>query len=687
MKIKHISLTLLCAIAAFKVQAQDLSSKIPSNPEFVLTVNNKAILQNGTTELVNEFLEKTGIYKELSNTQEVHSLDQLALDLQRNAYMYNTVTDSVSYMVALLPLKNSSYLPEEIFPKVGNLPQVDGFNVNYIEHLQAVVAYNNNTLMVVYPSLKDPYFEREDVIEHYGLVPEATQNYWDYDYSYDEDEQDQSQQWEAYDFEQAQEHAPGCEHYKEPEVEYAVAESESTDYQGDYAAKSKEITEAYHPSEEPKTGVALHEYEQADEYYGVDYEGAYDAYQTTDGVLLPGLYEKSQNEIILDSLSKEWLVQALPGIISPKNVLSQNKKIILKDNSTLVRFWANDFNAFYSNLLGTSDALDPFGLNLNAFKSGYSQLQADLVVQGNVLKLTAEAAMDKDFATYTKKVLKHKINPKIKQYIPSEHLGFMSLNVNMQEYIQRTPGMFYQQYGKFISGSDDIVLAVTTALEVTLDSKGISNMLPGDMVVFINDVQEVTKHYTSYEWDDDYNLVEEEKTKQVSQAQFLAIGTSKDQRLFKALLQIGINKNDFTYDSNTGIYTLPDTSDLMQVYMYFKGDLMFVGSDYKQIQSISNGTFKADPLNTTRKELSKGHPLNIVFHTDKLSEVLENLDFPFQGPLEKAVPDLKNYGDIQIYSSIKGSNKVYSEISVSFPNQKNATALSYLLTQITNLYK
>ncbi|MHC5310016.1 hypothetical protein ACYSNM_08065 [Myroides sp. LJL116] len=675
MKIKHISLTLLCAIAAFKVQAQDLSSKIPSNPEFVLTVNNKAILQNGTPELVNEFLEKTGIYKELSNNQEVHSLDKLALDLQRNAYMYNTVTDSVSYMVALLPLKNSNFLPEEIFPKVGNLPQVDGFQVNYIDNLQSAVAYDNNTLMIIYPSLKDSYFESEDVREHYGLEPDAVQNYWDYDYSYDEDEDEQDQEWEAYDSEQAQEHAPGCEHYKEPEVEYVAGVEEI------------ESTQAYDPSQEPKTGVAMDEYQQADEYYGVDYQGAYDAYQTTAGVLLPGLYEKSKNEVILDSLSKEWLVQALPGIVTPQSVLSQNKEVILKDNSTLVRFWANDFNAFYSNLLGTSDALDPFGLNLNAFKSGYSQLQADLVIQGNVLKLTAEATMDKDFATYTKKVLKHKMNPKIKQYIPSEHLGFMSLNVNMQEYIQRTPGMFYKQYGKFIPGSDDIVLAVTTALEVTLDSKGISNMLPGDMVVFINDVQEVTKQYTSYEWDEDYNLVEEEKTKQVNQAQFLAIGTSKDQRLFKALLQIGINKNDCTFDSNTGIYTLPDTSDLMEVHMYFKGDLMFVGSDYKQMQSIANGTFKADPLNATRKELSKGHPVNIVLHTNKLSEVLENLDLPLQGPIEKAVPDLKNYGDIQLYSSLKGSNKVYSELSVSFPSQKNATALSYLLTQITNLYK
>lgn len=705
MKIKHISLTLLCALAAFKGQAQDLSSKIPSNPEYVLTVNNKAILQNGTPELINEFLQKTGMYKELSGHQEIHSLDQLPLDLQRSAYMYNTATDSVSYMVALLPIKNRSYLPEEIFPKVGNLPQVDGFELNYIDHLQAAVAYNDTTLMIVYPSLKDSYFEREDIMEQYGLEPEAVHNYWDYDYSDYSDEEDQAVEWEAYDFEQEQQHSPDCEHYQEPEAAAGIAiayeervedlEDESEDdkfaYKKDYAAKTKQVEtqEDYDPAQEPKTGVPMQDYMEVDQdyAYAVDYEGAYDAYRTTNDFSLPGIYEKSHNEVVLDSLSKEWLIQALPGIVNPESVHSQNKEIILKDNSTLVRFWANDFNGFYSNILGQSDALDPFGLNFGVFQSGYKQLKVDLVVKGNELKFIGEATMDKEFATYTKKVLKHKMNPKIKKYIPSNHLGFMSVNFNAQEYIQRTPGMFYQQYGKFIPGSEDIVLAITTALEVTLDSKGISNMLPGDMVVFLNGVEEVTKTYTSYEWDEDYNLIEEEKTKQVKQAQFLAMATSKDQRLFKALLQIGVNKNDFVYNTANGIYTIPATSDLMEINMYFKDDLMFVGSDYAQIESIANGSFKSDALNTTRKELSKGYPLNIVLHTKELKDVVEQLELPLQGTLEQTFPDLKNFGDIKLYSSLKGSDKVYSELSVSFPSDKNASALSYLLKQISKFYK
>lgn len=673
MKIKHISLTLLSALAAFTAKAQDLSSKIPSNSEFIVSVNNKAILQNASLEVVNDFIGKMGLYKALSTGHEsIHSVDQLPLDLQKNAYLYKSVTDSISYMVALLPLQNTSNFPGELFPKDSSLTTQDGYQVSYLEDKQCAVVYNDDTLMVVYPFLRDSFFEQEHIMERYALEPMMHDNYWDYDYS--NNDQDQELEWQAHEFEQEQVHVPGCEHYQEPSegVGNHYESEESSEHQLTQKEQYGDAIKAIAVAQDPEDYV--------------DYQGAYDAQQATQGVSLPGIYNKSHNELVLDSLSKGWLIQALPGIINPESILSQSKQVLLKDNTTLARFWVRDFNSFYFNLLGNEMDYDPFGMNLYAFKSGYDQLKVDLIAKDNVLRLYAEGTMDKEFSTYAKKVLKHKMNPKIKKYIPADNLGYVSINFNAQEYIQRTPAMFYKQYGKHIGEYQDILLAVTTALEVTLNSKGIAKMLPGDMVVFINDVQNVTKKYTSYEWDEDYNLVEQELEKQVNEPQFLAIGSSEDQRLFKALLQIGVNKNEFSLDEQWGIYSLPENSDMMDCYIYFKDDLVFVGSDLAQMVSIAKGTFKGDPLNKTRKELGKNLPVNVVLHISKLKDVLQDLDIPVDGTLEE-LPNLEYFGDLKLHLGLKGSNKIYSELSVSFPAEKNSNALSYILNQISKNFK
>src|SRR5690606_8290050 len=126
---------------------------------------------------------------------------------------------------------------------------------------------------------------------------------------------------------------------------------------------------------------------------------------------------------------------------------------------------------------------------------------------------------------------------------------------------------------------------VATALEIALDEKAIANVMGGDHVLFINEMKKVQKEYIDYQYDQEtFDYKEIKKTKDDYIPTFLWMFTSKDQRLYHKILQLGESKEKVT--QTDGIYKITESPRAEVIYVLFKDDIVFVSNDEDQLSAI-----------------------------------------------------------------------------------------------------
>ena len=129
-----------------------------------------------------------------------------------------------------------------------------------------------------------------------------------------------------------------------------------------------------------------------------------------------------------------------------------------------------------------------------------------------------------------------------------------------------------------------------------------------------------------------------------------------------------------------GIYKIAPQKKLEPIYILFKNNIVFVGSDVEQLTAIQQNRFKTNKNASVKKDLL-AHPFNFVVKTSAIPEVVNQLEIPITESREQTLQDLAGYGNLQIKSSKLIKNRFSGEMSISLP-KKDKNALQYLLKHI-----
>ena len=678
MSMKKTSLIGLSLLCGFLGNAQQLSRKIPADAKFVVTVNQNAIIQNASEDLLNEILAKSKFKINGSNGPQAVSVSELGMDLQKDAFVYYQANDSIKLTGVLLPLNGNQNQVQNLLDGFTPTTSIGEYTVLQGEDSTTKIAYNSEYLLYVNGSADTEYFYREDVRERYGIVLEDYNYGYDYDsdvIDYDlinqRDEQDQ-EQYHSYDYQDieardrgnayplagdfvAQEEQSSEVHVHSEECGYSTVEV-SEDYQGDPAIGNMKTSE-------PSGG-------EYDSYYSQE-EDLRSSYLDSSDVY-------SENQRIENELEQKWFDKHFAMLLDPENNMQNNKEIILKDNHHLVRLWVANVDAIYAEVLPTDIMSMPFGFDLSEFKYGYQKGIIDLLVKDNVLALETNLQMEKDLANSLSKIYDGKLNNKFKKYIPQDHLGYFALNFNMQGYLEQLPQILGKRYGGMFPENAELFNLIATSIDIAFDQKALAQVLAGDMIVFINDFDQTTVTYTDYSYDEDYNWIEEEKTKEEFLPSFLAMVTSKDQRLFKMGLDLALSKEEVTKQGS--LYKIPASSTRNAVYILFKQDMIFLGTDLQQITQIEQDNFKTNTSKQIKKQFAGKWGFNAVLQTPKLSQVLVDLDVPATKEFKGVFNDLPGFGALQIVSGKGKNNSVYANMTLGMPKKDN-NALAYVLQE------
>jgi len=644
MNIKFFTLVSIAAFAGITVHAQELTRKIPAQAQFVVAINNKAIIEKSSIELLNKTLIKLGAFQNTANDFDnaIKNFMELDLNLDKQAYVYLTSSDSLNYTGIVLPLKADHQVNQRMFSKFKELPMDNGYERRVSEDGKTQAAWNQESLLILTGDLHSAYFQREDVAGRYGL-----------DLGYDGSEWTAEEDWTT----------------EENDIEVDTIDANELWENEVENADSEEVEE-------------VQEIEEWDESEELSYDSDSSYFDNedleTDSLYLLNQTRETKNDSIKNDLFVNWLANDFQDYLEPQNNLAQNKQIKIRNQKTLLRIWFPNLDKLYQDAL-SYNFLAMTGFDIEKIKYGYKDATIDLILDQHSLKLAANVNIDQKLVNTFKALYKNKVNKKFTKYIPENRLAYASVNISTEGYLQQLPTLISRWYAPMAGEHAELLTIAATALEIGLDEKSIGKVMKGDHVFFLNDLHKVSKEFTTYEYDDDYNYEEITQTKEEYQPNFLWMFTSEDQRLFKKILEFAVKKQKVTLAD--GIYTINETNNMESMYILFKEDIVFLTSNLDQITAIQANKFKGSSNTKVKKDILS-YPFNMIINTSAIPDVFDKLEISVTDSWGQTIQDLSAYGDLQIRSNKLRKNGLSGEISIELP-KKDMNALQYLLNHVT----
>ncbi|NHN25637.1 DUF4836 family protein [Flavobacterium jejuense] len=256
-------------------------------------------------------------------------------------------------------------------------------------------------------------------------------------------------------------------------------------------------------------------------------------------------YEEENNEYLKQieeekQRRKEMQNEHIAFLFDDGFVVPTSDKINLKaDISAWVNYQSafnsmKDFSGIVKSMVGgsrglSSDDIDSFikGVNFNMY------------FENKNARIEQTIEYSKSLADIMTKVVNRKINKNIFKYFPNQTpMAYMSYHINSEELLRNFPSITAQMYNdnRFLKKEDMEI--VTDLISTMLDEKAIASLFDGDFTVFLHDISEQEYTYKSYEYDEDYNEIEVEKTDKRTTPIFTVLFTSTHRTMGNKLLDL-----------------------------------------------------------------------------------------------------------------------------------------------------
>ena len=652
--------------------AQDLTTKIPNDALVVATVKGGNLTQlMSIDEISNSYMGKE-LLKDLSRKQDTPftSLADLGFNLEASSHYFFQANDSIHYNVFVVPIKNSSKF-EELMASSNkmNIISKDGFRTFEDNgNSDMTVIWDDSTMLMVMGKVSEYYFEDKEVMERYGLkelydygygandVVEAYDESWPEEIVEVEENVIESTEWEIEEVE-VEESYEEVEETVIESVEYEVkVEEEVMIAPPAPPAENLEITEEVYDTED------TYEDPNDDSYYS-DYNANYD---------------------IKKRLQKEWsMVQAMKLMSQSANqsIITNKTYLASLDKDAEATVWVGDFAKIYDTMMSGLYYDQLMGFNIGSMYAD-SGMSAKLYAEKDEMRLTTSYTMSESMADSYRKMMDQKINRKFFNYINEDRMiGYMSYALNTEAALKEYPKIMKNLYGSMPAYGDEAAMAIDL-FELLLDEEAVAKVFPGDVLFLLSGISKKEMTYKSYEYNDDFEYEEIEKTKTETVPDFLIMMSSEDQKLMKKLMNYGIKKE--VVESKNGYYSIVIPESPLSVFMAFKDDIVFIGTSETEITKIVRGTFDAK-LSSKHKKLLKNSNYSAYMGSKQLASKIP-MDELGVRDMKKLNWFLENSEDAYISTSKMKGNVFEANMVIGVPaSQENS--MKYIFNMIETFAK
>ncbi|WP_148042773.1 hypothetical protein [Pedobacter jejuensis] len=679
---KNILIAISLLFLAKFTYAQDLVKKIPANAFTVATIKGDNVFK---LMFVKDFNESFVVKKLLTETsksldKEFTSIEDFGINLEKNMYYFNQLSDSITYNCFLIPLKNAAKFESLINDKDKKFKTEGAIKTMILPDSTSIIKWNNDMMYFITGSIRSSFFADSTNSARYGIKEIRYQNNYD-------DVAIADSAMVAVDSTMVVTAEPAIEEVIAPPVVKAKTYKNASAKKTSAKNKNKKQPAKKKAAVKPKRNKVVEEIEIGDlpitgERNDVD--SAVAAIQNANGDEQYDDYQKKRTE--QDAKKKQlvfvWMTAQADKIFNTSYESIENNKSYAAslDDKAIAEVWVSSLQDVYNSIVPEFGTYGKTGL-----MQGYGSLNAKLFMDKTSFRISTGLELAKDQADAYKKIMNRKLNKNFLKYIDSEKaIGFMGYSIDTKAYLEEFPKLMKQTYGAFLGARMDEEIELGTDLfSLLLDEEAVSKVVKGDALFVINGLNTKEVTFTSYEYDDDYNRKEVTKTKNETLPDFLFMFSSEDNRLMNKLIKYGINKNYVSVNEN--IYKIEEKKSPIDIYFMIKDGIVFFGNSLAEMQGISNNTYKAS-ISKTHKNLLAKNNFSFLFNAKNLVGKVPNDEIGGEETAKKFNETLGKMGNVYMKSNPIKGNLVSADISAEIPNG-HENALKYLFSLIENAAK
>ena len=675
---------------SFKLaKAQDLVKKIPANAFTVATIKGDNVFKLMFVKDFNESFLGKKLLTETSKSLDKNftSIEDFGINLEKNMYYFNQLSDSITYNCFLIPLKDATKFESLINEKEKKFKTEGDIRTMILPDSTSIIKWNNNMLYFVTGSIRSSFFADSANSARYGIKEIKYQNNYDdltdsAVVAIDSTYATTTEPNEVVDVVLAppppvlsKPYTPNIKAYQKKASTKKASSKKSSKKK---PAKKKPAVKKIEEINE----VEITDAPMAEEIDVVDGAEAmtqtgnpderYDEYQK----------ERAEQDAKKKQLAFIWMnIQADKIFSTNYESIETNKSYTSSlDQKAIAEIWVSSLQDAYNSIAPEFGTYGKAGI-----MKGYGSLNAKLFMDKTSFRISTGLELAKEQADSYKKIMDRKLNKKFLKYVDSEKaIGFMGYSIDTKAYLEEFPKLLKQTYGSFLGGKMDEEIELGSDLfSLLLDEEAVSNVVKGDALFVINGLNSKEVTYTTYEYDDDYNRKEVTKTKKETLPDFLFMFSSEDTRLMNKLIKYGINKNYVS--TNNGIYKIEEKKSPIDIYFMIKDGIVFFGNSLTEMQSISNNSFNS-AISKTHKNLLAKNNFSFLFNAKNLVGKVPDSEIGGEETAKKFNETLGKMGNIYMKSNPIKGNVVSADISAEIPNG-HENALKYLFSLIENAAK
>jgi hypothetical protein len=655
--------------------AQDLVNKVPAYASAVIKYAGANLTQKVPVAKMDGYnFVKSTLLKGLKK-QNINSISETGLQFGQSAYQYFAVHDSATLFVTLLPLKDAAAFAKLIAPDEyadsSYLPIKK--QSHFLQQLSPTshAAWNDTLAVIVYGQYTNP--------NRYYISPSDT----------------------AAKTDSAITNMEGHLNIDAPiMVDTAVAIAETAPIKPKIAPKkgagAKKTPATKRPAPKKSTAKKPAKKAPAKPKKPAIVDEEVSEYVTTEEEALENArrnawYDKQQqwtdekNKFIAASLINQVYDSTV------KNITSEESYLPLQDGKADINMWLD-----YDNLIGQYYSLI-FGAGMqggNMAKPKDSTPGA-LRTGINVFFENDRMRMESKIHNSTSEMMQlyrdvhnSKQNPNFTKYINTDNIGFMSISANtealqkyyyglMRSYLNKMPG---------VNEYDDLTNALVDLLEITIDEKAISDLVPGNMLFVMHNLTPKEVTYKTYEYDDNFNQKEVEKTKTELTPDFTFVMETRNEKYVQKLVNLPVKyakKGGYQYQKNGDYYELTldkKNAPLGKLYFLVQNGSLVI-STVKQSMDVTTGAIVA-----RTDEATKNFVLNNNYAMKLNSKTLiEKIGSSFGTDTNKKITEYlqQNIGNVEMESRLINGMPV-TNMSMAITGQ-HANSLEFFFNTIENI--
>lgn len=652
-------------------KAQDLVKKIPANAFTVATIKGDNIFKLMFVKDFNESFVGKKLLEGTSKSLDKNftTIEDFGINLDKNMYYFNQLTDSITYNCFLIPLKDATKFESLINNKDNKIKITGDTKTMVLPDSTSIIKWNNNVMYFVTGSIKSSFFADSVKSARYGIK--------DIRFQHDEATLADSAAVAVDSAYVTTTDEPVVEAVPAPPVKVKAKQKTTAKKTAKKATGKKKTAKkkaAIKPKQEIEEEVVADVAMDAVEAVpaGERVNADYDLYQQ----------ERAEQEAKQKRLAFTWMTAQAEQIFngSFESIESNKSYTGSLDSKAIAELWVSSLQDVYNAVAPEFGTYGKAGL-----MKGYGSLNAKLFMDNKSFRISTGLELAQEQADSYKKIINKKLNKNFLKYVNSEKaIGFMSYAIDTKAYLEELPKLMKQAYGSFLGARMDEEMDLgADLLSLLLDEEAVSKVIKGDALFVINGLNSKEVTYTTYDYDDDYKQKEVVKTKNETLPDFLFMFSSDDTRLINKLIKYGVNKNFVSAEGN--IYKIIEKKSPIDIYFLIKDGIVFFGNSLTEIQAINSNQVKSQISKTHKNLLSKNN-FSFLFNAKNLVGKVPASEIGGEETAKKFNSTLEKMGNVYMKSNPIKGNLVSADISAEIPNG-HENALKYLFSLIENAAK